>query len=148
ARLTAWELTRAGVDATLICDNMAASVMAAGHVDMVVTGADRIASNGDAANKIGTYGLACLASRHGIPFYIAAPFSTFDLSIAHGGLIPIEERDRGEVASPYGIPLAPENIKVFNPAFDVTPAELITAIITDKGLIRPPYKENIAKVLG
>jgi len=147
SRLTAWELTRSGIEATLICDNMAASVMARGLVDLVITGADRIAANGDVANKIGTYGVACLANRHGIPFYVAAPFSTFDLSIAHGGLIPIEERDSREVTSPCGLEIAPAGIKVFNPAFDITPAELVSAIVTDKGVIRPPYRENIRKVL-
>jgi len=148
SRLTAWELTQAGIEATLICDNMAASVMARGLVDLVITGADRIAANGDVANKIGTYSLACLANRHGIPFYVAAPFSTFDLSISNGSKIPIEERDSREVTSPCGLEIAPAGIKVFNPAFDVTPAELVSAIITDKGIIHPPYKENIPKVLG
>jgi methylthioribose-1-phosphate isomerase len=148
SRLTAWELTQAGIEATLICDNMAASVMARGLVDLVITGADRIAANGDAANKIGTYSLACLADRHGIPFYVAAPFSTFDLSISNGSRIPIEERDSREVSSPCGLKIAPEGIKVFNPAFDVTPAELVSAIITDKGIICPPYEKNIPKVLG
>ena len=148
ARLTAWELTKAEIDAILICDNMAATVMARGLVDIVITGADRIAANGDAANKIGTYGVASLAHRHGIPFYVAAPFSTFDLSIADGSAIPIEEREAGEVSHPFGVHLAPEGIKVFNPAFDVTPAELIAGFITDRGIIRPPYDMNLRKVLG
>ncbi|MEA2064074.1 MAG: S-methyl-5-thioribose-1-phosphate isomerase [Gemmatimonadota bacterium] len=149
ARLTAWELARAGIEVTLICDNMAGSLMRSGQVDLVITGADRVAANGDAANKIGTYSLAVLAHRHRIPFYIAAPFSTFDLSLADGGRIPIEERARSEVTEPCGLKkIAPEAIKVFNPAFDVTPAELIAGFITDKGIIRPLYTENIAGVLG
>ena len=148
SRLTAWELTRAGIETTLICDNMAGSVMSRGQVDLVITGADRIAANGDTANKIGTYSVACLAQRHGTPFYVAAPFSTFDLSIPDGSRIPIEERPPAEVAAPYGLKLAPEGIKVFNPAFDITPAELITALITDKGIIKPPYLENIPQVLA
>ncbi len=148
ARLTAWELHRSGIDVTLICDNMAASVMAAGKVDLVITGADRIAANGDAANKIGTHGVAILAARFGIPFYVAAPFSTFDLTLADGSGIPIEERSREEVAAPMGCQAAPDGVKVFNPAFDVTPAELIAALITDRGVIRPPYRENIARMLG
>ncbi len=148
SRLTAWELTQAGIEATLICDNMAGSVMSRGLVDLVITGADRIAANGDVANKIGTYSVACLANRHGVPFYVAAPFSTFDLSISDGSKIPIEERNSREVTAPYGLEIAPEGIKVINPAFDVTPAELVSAIITDKGIIRPPYKKNIPEVLG
>ena len=148
SRLTAWELTQAGIEATLICDNMAGSVMSRGLVDLVITGADRIAANGDVANKIGTYSVACLANRHGVPFYVAAPFSTFDLSISDGSKIPIEERNSREVTSPCGVEIAPEGIKVINPAFDVTPAELVSAIITDKGIIRPPYKKNIPEVLG
>ncbi|MCE5269891.1 S-methyl-5-thioribose-1-phosphate isomerase [bacterium] len=148
ARLTAWELHRAGIEVTLICDNMAASVMAAGKVDLVITGADRIAANGDAANKIGTHGVAVLAARFGIPFYVAAPFSTFDLSLADGSGIPIEERAREEVAAPLGRTAAPEGVRVFNPAFDVTPAELIAGLITDRGVIRPPFRENIARLLG
>jgi len=148
ARLTAWELTRAGIEATLICDNMAGSIMSRGLVDLVITGADRIAACGDAANKIGTYSVACLAQKHGIPFYIAAPFSSFDLSIPDGSHIPIEERDSREVVSPFGLHLAPSGIKVLNPAFDVTPAELITAIITDRGIIRLPSRENISRIMG
>ncbi|MBW7996408.1 MAG: S-methyl-5-thioribose-1-phosphate isomerase [Candidatus Glassbacteria bacterium] len=148
ARLTAWELTRAGVPATLICDNMSASLMAAGKVDMVITGADRIAANGDTANKIGTYGVACLAERHDVPFYVAAPFSTFDLEIPDGSRIPIEQRDPAEVTAPRGVQFAPEGMDVFNPAFDVTPAELIAGIITDKGVLRPPYTESIRHALA
>ncbi len=143
ARLTTWELMRAGIPATLICDNMAASIMAAGRVDIVVTGADRIAANGDTANKIGTYGVACLAARHGVPFYVAAPFSTFDLELSDGSLIPIEQRDSAEVTAPRGVRFAPEGVDVFNPAFDVTPAELIAGIITDKGVLKPPLTDSI-----
>lgn len=132
ARLTAWELGRSGVPCTLICDNMAASVMAAGKIDVVVVGADRICANGDTANKIGTYGLAVLAKHHGIPFYVAAPISTIDISLAQGGEIPIEERGSSEVSS-----CIPEGVAVFNPAFDVTPAPLITAIVTERGVYAP-----------
>lgn len=132
ARLTAWELAQAGVPCTLICDNMAASLMAAGGVDAVVVGADRIAANGDAANKIGTYGLAVLAHHHGIPFYVAAPTSTIDLSLATGADIPIEERAASEVMPQ---PLA--GVDVWNPAFDVTPASLITRIVTERGVCEP-----------
>jgi methylthioribose-1-phosphate isomerase len=148
ARLTAWELVRAGIPATLICDNMSASIMAAGKVDMVVTGADRIAANGDTANKIGTYGVACLAARHGVPFYVAAPFSTFDLEIADGSQIPIEERNSAEITTPRGVQFAPEGVDVFNPAFDVTPAELITGIITDRCLLEPPFSDSIRSHLS
>lgn len=132
ARLTAWELARAGVPVTLICDNMAASIMAAGKVDAVVVGADRIAANGDVANKIGTYGVAVLAAHHGIPFYVAAPTSTLDLSLATGAQIPIEQRTASEViAQPI------EGVDVLNPAFDVTPARLVTKIITERGAFSP-----------
>jgi methylthioribose-1-phosphate isomerase len=137
ARLTAWELMQRGVDATLICDSMAAQVMREGRVQAVITGADRIAANGDAANKIGTYGLAVLAQAHGIPFYIAAPTTTFDLAIAGGDEIPIEERAADEIVHGFGKRTAPEGIAVYNPAFDVTPAELITALITERGVIQP-----------
>lgn len=140
ARLTAWELSRAGIPVTLICDNMAASLMARGEVDAVVVGADRIAANGDAANKIGTYGVAVLAAHHGIPFYVAAPASTVDASLASGAEIPIEERSAEEV-----LPCAPEGVDIWNPAFDVTPAELITAIITDCGVFAPG---QIAEAFG
>jgi methylthioribose-1-phosphate isomerase len=148
ARLTAWELMLGGVDATLICDNMAASLMAAGKVDLVITGADRIAANGDTANKIGTYGVACLAERHGVPFYVAAPFSTFDPAIPDGSYIPIEQRSRDEIVTPRGAQFAPEGVKVYNPAFDVTPAQLIRAIITDRGVIEPPYGDSIRRMLA
>jgi methylthioribose-1-phosphate isomerase len=148
ARLTAWELQRRGVPVTLICDNMAAQVMKEGKVQKVIVGADRIAANGDTANKIGTYGVALLARAHGIPFYVAAPSTTFDLTIAHGSAIPIEQRDPHEVTHGFGRQVAPTGIDVYNPAFDVTPAELIAGIITEKGVIRPVTKETIAEVIG
>ena len=148
ARLTAWELARSGIDVTVICDNMAASVMRDRKPAAVVVGADRIAANGDAANKIGTYGLAVLARYHKVPFYVAAPSSTFDLSLKTGAQIPIEERSRSEIASPHGVLCVPDNAKVFNPAFDVTPAELIAAHITEKGVIRPPYTNLSAVIAG
>jgi methylthioribose-1-phosphate isomerase len=148
ARLTAWELCRRGIDVTLICDSMAAQVMREGRVQAVVTGADRIAANGDTANKIGTYGVALLAAAHKIPFYVAAPTSTFDLAIASGREIPIEERDPREVTHGFGRQTAPEGVKVYNPAFDVTPAELIAAIICERGIIRPVCRERIADVVG
>jgi len=148
ARLTAWELKKSHIDVTLICDNMAATLMQQGKIDKVIAGADRIAANGDAANKIGTYNLAVLSSYHKVPFYIAAPASTFDLKIKSGRDIPIEERKAEEVTELFfKRPISAKGIKVFNPAFDVTPHSLITAIITDKGIIRPPYITNIAKHL-
>lgn len=137
ARLTTWELSMHGIPVTLICDNMAAQVMREGKVQAVIVGADRIAANGDTANKIGTYGLAVLAKAHRIPFYVAAPSSTFDLSLPHGGLIPIEQRAAEEVTCPFGLPIAPKGVAAYNPAFDVTPAELITAIIYERGIISP-----------
>jgi methylthioribose-1-phosphate isomerase len=140
ARLTAWELSRAGVAVTVICDNMAACVMRRYKLDAVIAGADRVAANGDTANKIGTYGLAVLARHHGIPFYVAAPSSTFDLSLRDGSQIPIEERARKEIAQQDGRQVVPHDAAVFNPAFDVTPAELITAFITEKGVLKPPYE--------
>ena len=147
ARLTAWELTQRGIDATLICDSMAAQVMKEGRVNAVITGADRIAANGDAANKIGTYGVAVLAKAHGIPFYIAAPQSTFDLSLATGDEIPIEERKSEEITHGFGKQTAPSNVSVYNPAFDVTPANLIKGIITEHGVIEPVTAEQIREVL-
>ena len=146
ARLTVWELLREKIDTTLICDNMAATLMKQGKIDMVIAGADRIAANGDAANKIGTYSLAVLARHHKIPFYIAAPRSTFDLNIASGPKIPIEERNPDEITQLAGRRIAPANVKVYNPAFDVTDHRLITAIITEYGVIRPPFLKNIKKV--
>lgn len=147
ARLTAWELSQRGIDVTLICDSMAAQVMREGRVQAVVTGADRIAANGDAANKIGTYGVALLAAAHDIPFYVAAPSSTFDLSIPDGSHIPIEQRDPREVTHGFGRQTAPEGVKVYNPAFDVTPARLIKAIICERGVIEPVTAEEIGRRL-
>ncbi|MDD5595803.1 MAG: S-methyl-5-thioribose-1-phosphate isomerase, partial [Candidatus Omnitrophica bacterium] len=149
ARLTCWELQKKGIDVTLICDNMAAFLMQQGKVEKVIAGADRIAANGDTANKIGTYNLAVLCHYHKIPFFIAAPDSTFDLRIKDGSKIPIEQRDSREIISLFSQrSIAPKGVKVYNPAFDVTPHDLITAIITDKGIVRPPYIKNIKKILG
>jgi len=148
SRLTAWELQRRGVPVTLICDNMAAQVMKEGKVQKVVVGADRIAANGDTANKIGTYGVALLARAHAIPFYVAAPSSTFDLTIPDGAAIPIEQRESHEVTHGFGRQTAPSGVDVYNPAFDVTPAELIAGIITEKGVIRPVNQETIREVIG
>ncbi len=148
ARLTAWELMQRKINTTLICDSMAAQVMREGRVSAVVTGADRIAANGDTANKIGTYAVAVLAQAHGIPFYVAAPTNTFDLTLASGEGIPIEERDATEITSGFGKTTAPEGVQVYNPAFDVTPAELVTAIITERGIIDPVNRESIATVVS
>ena len=147
ARLTAWELAKDEIPVTLITDNMAGHVMKQGKVDAVVVGADRIAANGDAANKIGTYMVAVLARQHDIPFYVAAPISTLDLTLKSGDEIPIEERDRREVTHMREYQLAPDGIEVQNPAFDVTPNELIAAIITDKGVARQPYTESLRKMV-
>ena len=144
ARLTAWELTQRGIATTLICDSMAARVMQEGRVQTVVTGADRIAANGDTANKIGTYSLAVLAEAHGIPFYVAAPTNTFDMDLADGDQIPIEQREGAEITHGFGRQTAPDNVQVYNPAFDVTPARLIRAIITERGIIEPVTAENVA----
>ena len=148
ARLTTWELLKNKIDVTLICDNMAATVMKNTKVDLIFTGADRIASNGDTANKIGTYMLAVLAKHHGVPFYIVAPKTTFDLKIRAGSEIPIEERSADEVRNFGGRLTAPKSVKVFNPAFDVTPHELISGIVTEYGVIRPPFASNIRKAIG
>lgn len=148
ARLTAWELQQRAIDVTLICDSMAAQVMKEGRIQLVIVGADRIAANGDTANKIGTYGVALLAKAHGIPFYVAAPSSTFDLNIATGAAIPIEQRDPREVTHGFGQATAPDGVKVYNPAFDVTPAALIAGIVTEKGLIRPVCEERIRAMLA
>lgn len=145
ARLTAWELLQAQIPATLICDSMAGQVMREGRVEMVITGADRIAANGDTANKIGTYSLAVLARHHRIPFYVAAPCSTFDLEIADGSAIPIEERSPSEITHGFGKSTAPAGIAVYNPAFDVTPASLITAFITERGVIDPVCESEISR---
>ena len=146
ARLTVWELAQDHIPVTLQCDNMAGWLMANKKIDLVIVGADRIALNGDTANKIGTYSLAVLAQYHQIPFYIAAPLSTIDRSIPDGSYIPIEERPASELTQIKGIPIAPEGIHVYNPAFDVTPANLITAIITEKGIIRHPDQEKITSL--
>lgn len=143
ARLTTWELQRRNVPVTLICDSMAGWVMREGRVQAVVTGADRIAANGDAANKIGTYSVAVLALAHGIPFYVAAPYSTFDFSIESGAEIPIEQRDPVEITHGFGRQTAPDGVGVYSPAFDVTPAEYIAAIITERGVLRPVNRETI-----
>jgi len=148
ARLTTWELMQAGIDVTLICDNMAAQVMREGRIDLVVVGADRIAANGDAANKIGTYGVAILAREHGIPFYVAAPASTFDLSLPTGEGIPIEQRGAEEVTEGFGRRTAPHGAKVYSPAFDVTPAAYIAGIITERGIIRPVDQATVRAVVG
>ncbi|MGB2601870.1 MAG: S-methyl-5-thioribose-1-phosphate isomerase [Candidatus Omnitrophota bacterium] len=148
ARLTVWELMEEEMPTTLICDNMAASLMSKGGVDAIVVGADRIAANGDTANKIGTYNLAVLAQYHQIPFYVAAPYSTFDLSISDGSGIAIEERTSEEVKRIGGACITVQEVDVWNPAFDVTPAELITAIITERGIIKKPDKSKIKKVMG
>src|SRR5262249_3544954 len=141
-RLTSWELEKKGIPFSVICDNMAGSLMQAGKVSAVITGADRIAANGDVANKIGTYQLAVLAKYHGIPFFVAAPFSTFDLKIQTGTQIPIEERPAEEILNILGENRAPYSIPVYNPAFDVTPNSLITAIISDKGVHEFPFAFN------
>ena len=146
ARLTSWELKKHNIDVTLICDNMAASIMAQGKIQKIVVGADRIAKNGDTANKIGTYNLAVLAKEHKIPFFVAAPSSTFDFSIKNGTEIPIEQRDPDEVRKIKDTLLAPKNIKVYNPAFDITPARLISAIITEKGIFKKPYNRSLKKL--
>ncbi|HAA52103.1 MAG TPA: S-methyl-5-thioribose-1-phosphate isomerase [Planctomycetaceae bacterium] len=148
ARLTTWELTRHGIPTTLICDSMAAWAMQQGRVQAVITGADRIAANGDAANKIGTYALAVLARQHQVPFYIAAPRSTFDFSIESGNEIPIEERAGTEITQGFGRQTAPDDVDTWNPAFDVTPAELITALITERGVIQPVNRTSIQQMLG
>ena len=148
ARLTAWELVRDGIDTTVITDNMAASMMRLGHVDLVVVGADRIAANGDVANKIGTYGVAVLAREHGIPFYVAAPVSTIDLNTADGSKIPIEERDGREVTHVGPNRLTPEGARIRNPAFDVTPAKYVSAIITERGVARAPFDESLVALVS
>jgi methylthioribose-1-phosphate isomerase len=148
ARLTAWECMQEGIPCTLIADNMAGHLMSKGEIDVIVVGADRIAANGDVANKIGTYTLAVLAKRHGIPFYVAAPLSTFDQKIPDGSHIPIEERPAEEVTGYRGVRWAPEGVSVRNPAFDVTPAELITGIVCEKGVILAPDREKVRRLAG
>ena len=148
ARLTAWELMQDAIPTTIITDNMAGHFLKSGRIGCVVVGADRIARNGDVANKVGTYGVAVLAKENGVPFYVAAPSSTFDLTLDSGDQIPIEQRAREEVTHVFGVPVAPENIGVENPAFDVTPAKYVTAIICEKGVARAPYKESLRAILG
>lgn len=148
ARLTAWEMVQENIPVTLVTDNMAGHLMQRGRIDVIVVGADRIAANGDAANKIGTYTLAVLAERHRIPFYVAAPLSTIDIAIADGSAIPIEERDAAEVTGFRGMRWAPEGVSVANPAFDVTPAALITGLITEKGVITRPDASKIRSLFG
>jgi methylthioribose-1-phosphate isomerase len=147
ARLTAWELLQDGIPVTLIADNMAASLMRRGMIDLVIVGADRIAANGDVANKIGTYGVAVLAHAHGIPFYVAAPLSTIDASLPSGEHIPIEERQPNEVTHIGDQQIAPTGVAVFNPAFDVTPHAYVNAIITEVGVLRPPLDQSIAQAI-
>jgi methylthioribose-1-phosphate isomerase len=144
ARLTAWELMKDNIPTTVLCDNMAASLMLQGRIQAVIVGADRIAANGDVANKIGTYGVAILAKEHGIPFYVAAPWATLDLATAHGGLIPIEQRSAREVTHSNGKQMTPDGVAIENPAFDVTPAKYVTAIITERGVLTAPYNDSIA----
>ena len=148
SRLTAWELMQAGIDVTVICDNMAGVVLRQGKVNLIVFGADRIAANGDTANKIGTYTVAVLAREHGVPFYVAAPVSTFDLTLPRGDAIPIEEREPEEITHGFGRQTAPDGVAVYNPAFDVTPASYVAGIITEKGIIRPVNEENIRAMAG
>jgi methylthioribose-1-phosphate isomerase len=143
ARLTAWELIRDGIETTVIADSMAGPLMRDGEVDLVIVGADRIAANGDVANKIGTYTVAVLAKEHGIPFYVAAPISTIDLSTPDGRQIPIEERDQREITHLKSLRLTPEGALIRNPAFDVTPHHLIAGIITERGIFRAPYEESL-----
>lgn len=147
ARLTAWELAQAGVDVTLITDNMAARVMFEGKIDAVFVGADRIALNGDVCNKIGTYGVAVLAAEHGVPFYVVAPLSTFDPKTERGEDIPIEERPSEEITHAFGRRTAPEGVRVYNPAFDVTPARWITGIVTEAGIVRQPDRQRVEALL-
>jgi methylthioribose-1-phosphate isomerase len=146
ARLTVWELQQDGIPATLITDNMAGHFLKSGRIGCVVVGADRIAANGDVANKIGTYSLAVLARENGVPFYVAAPVSTLDLTLDSGAQIPIEERPAVEVTHVFGVPVAPEGIRVENPAFDVTPCRYVTAIVTERGVARPPYQESLRRL--
>jgi methylthioribose-1-phosphate isomerase len=148
ARLTAWELQQDGIPTTLITDNMAGHFLRSGRIGCVVVGADRIAGNGDVANKIGTYSVAVLAKENGVPFYVAAPTSTFDLTLASGDEIPIEQRPAEEVTHVFGVPVAPENMPVENPAFDITPSRYVSAIICEKGVARAPYRESLRAILG
>ncbi len=146
ARLTAWELMKDGIPTTVLCDNMSASLMKQGRIQAVIVGADRIAANGDTANKIGTYGVSILAREHGIPFYVAAPWATIDMATSHGDLIPIEQRDHREVTHSNGRQMTPTGVAIENPAFDVTPAKYVTAIITERGVLRAPFEQSIARM--
>jgi methylthioribose-1-phosphate isomerase len=146
ARLTAWELMKDNIPTTVLCDNMSAHLMKQGRIQAVIVGADRIAANGDTANKIGTYGVSILAKEHGIPFYVAAPWSTIDINTAHGDLIPIEQRNPREVTHSNGIQMTPDGVGIENPAFDVTPAKYISAIITERGILRAPFTESIRQL--
>ncbi len=148
SRLTAWELMRDSIETTLITDNMAGSLMREGQVDVVVVGADRVAANGDVANKIGTYSVAVLAKENDIPFYVAIPISTIDLECPHGDGIPIEERPTTEVTEVFGTRVAPEGVTVRNPAFDITPARYVHAIITEYGIARPPYEQSLREMVS
>ena len=148
ARLTAWELMKDNIPTTVLCDNMAAALMRQGRIQAVIVGADRIAANGDVANKIGTYGVSILAKEHGIPFYVAAPWSTIDLATATGDGIPIEQRAAAEVTHSNGRQMTPDGVGIENPAFDVTPAKYVTAIITERGILRAPYTESISRMAG
>ena len=148
ARLTSWELQQAGIPVTLICDNMAAHLFSRGRVDMVLVGTDRVTANGDVINKIGTLNLAILANHYSIPFYVACPSSTVDMKIASGTEVTIEERDGQEIRQMAGVPTAPEEVAVFNPAFDMTPAGLVTGLITDRGILRPPLQASLAETFG
>lgn len=148
ARLTAWELSKAGVDVTLITDNMAAMVMSQGKIDAVIVGCDRVSANGDVANKIGTYGVAVLAKEHNIPFYVACPLSTIDLNTKEGKDIEIEERASEEITNGFGRQTAPDGVKTYNPAFDVTPQRFVTAIITEKGVVAGDYQNQLPKLFG
>jgi len=148
ARLTAWELQRDEIPVTLICDNMAGYLMSLGGIDCVIVGADRVAANGDVANKIGTYSVAVLAKEHNIPFYVAAPISTIDMSLAEGKEIPIEQRDTREISHVGETQVAPEGISMLNPAFDVTPARLVSAIITERGVVQGDYVSGLKKLTG
>ena len=146
ARLTAWELMKDNIPTTVLCDNMSAHLMKQGRIQAVIVGADRIAANGDTANKIGTYSVSILAKEHGIPFYVAAPWATIDIATAHGDLIPIEQRDAREVTHSNGKQMTPHGVRIENPAFDVTPAKYITAIITERGILRAPFGQSIAEM--
>jgi methylthioribose-1-phosphate isomerase len=148
SRITAYELQRNGIPVTVICDSMAAAVMKQGKVSAVLVGTDRVAANGDVANKIGTLGVAVLARHFGIPFVVAAPTSSIDLSLLTGEQIPIEQRDGREVSEGFGRQTAPADVDIYNPAFDVTPADLVTAIVTERGVVRPPYEEGLKRVVS